>query len=202
MQVLYMHCGGSKGAAVIVPVSAGASHSVPVKSTWLMQSGTERSCQMTINLQWKIFVEKIEWVKAVNQLNMHSVVALWRAGQCVKLCQILSHWSCSVGAGESSWLSSALSRECFVESWATSVLLCWEVTLHSVLSSECSWRIGQANFCHQLLQVCLLCCWLAGRAHHWSRVNDYWYTAGWHILHIRVESSLTDLDVPTDVLFI
>ena len=58
MQVPYMRCGGGKGAAIIVPVSAGASHSVPVKSTWLMQSGAEQSCQMTVNLQWKISVDK------------------------------------------------------------------------------------------------------------------------------------------------
>jgi len=58
MQVLHMHCGGGKGAVILVPPAAGASHNVPAKSTWLMQTRAEWSCQMTINLWWNTSVDK------------------------------------------------------------------------------------------------------------------------------------------------
>lgn len=60
-------------------------------------------------------VEQLSWrikrVITVNRPDMHSDIAWWRAGQCVTLCQVLSHWGCSFGAEESGWLDSELSRE-------------------------------------------------------------------------------------------
>jgi hypothetical protein len=80
--------------------------------------------------------------------------------------QAQSEASCSVD------LSRICSVECCVDCWALNTLFSAEQwVLCRMLSHECCQRPEWAGFYPPLLLSCLLCDWLAGRAHYSSEVN-------------------------------
>ena len=134
MQVLHMHCGGSKGVTILCPpAAAGASHSIPATSTCLMQKEQSGHVKWQSTSNGTARLTRVKRVITVNWPDMRNVVAWRRAGQCGTLCQVLNHWGCSVVTEESRWLDSGTEHWMLLKAWTGRLLLSAVAGLPDVL---------------------------------------------------------------------